>query len=429
MVEMMKIKQYLLFRLCWVAMVVVAAVSCTKNGAEPETNNPDPGPASGAYKFSIAAGYPEANSEEVTTRATLNLSNNIYYWDPSDRVGLFIAETGSSPILSNIPLDGTHTGPVAHTIFDGSLSPVQIGAMSSAKKYDYYSYYPYNASIGTFPNILFQTPTAITVSLNTFKPANMDIPMVAVPKTNQPPVIYRDGGGVTHTQLLHFDYKHLMSYAAIEMDCNLLPTTERVTSITITNKSGTQLSGTYNYNMLSGAGGYAGGRDSITITITGGLTVGGGDIIYIPMPPVNMSGQTLTFKFNTGGAAYSYISKDITGINFEQGKIHRLRIAPAAKYEGTTSFTTTIAGYYYIEAWGGNGGAGNGGRPGGSSQKIEGLYYFSAGSTVDLYVGTAGAGNLGTGGGAPQPLGGTNGSSYGAGGNGGTGGTGGGGAG
>jgi len=393
----MKVKKYL-SGLFWVVMAFVTSVSCTKDGNVPETNNPDPEPASGPYKITLSAGYAEADNEEVTTRATLNLSNGVYYWDPGDRIGLFITGvTSHSPILNNIPLDGTHTGQVAHTTFTGSLNSGQIGALSSGNYYDYYSYFPYNGGLaGTFPTIQFQTPSAITVSPNTFKPINMDIPMVAE-AWNQPPVFFLDGYGVAQYQMLHCSYKHVMSYAAIEMDCKLL--SETVTSITITNNNGTPLWGNYNYNMIAGAGSFSGGNNSLTINISGGLTVGGGGVIYIPMPPVNMSGQTLTFQFNTGNTTNSYINKTINGIDFKRGRIHYLRIAPSAKYEGSMNFTTTIAGYYFIEAWGGDGGNGgsttglmsdsNGGS-GNIGQRRVGLYSLNADETIYVQVGTAG---------------------------------------
>ena len=413
-----------LFSLFWGAIVAAVSVSCNKDDNVLKTDEFDPDPVSIQYKFSISAGYTEADSDEVTTRATLNMGNNVYYWDPGDRVGLYITSAGSSsPIvnLANLPLDGTNSTPVAHAIFNGTLTTGQVGSLSQGNTYDYYSYFPYNASIGTFPSIQFQTPSSITVSPNTFKPVNMDIPMVAEATMNQPPVFYFDGQGAERHQMLHFDYKHIMSYAAIEMDCQLMSQTINTIRIT-SNQTNAQLWGVYNYDMLTGISNYSGGSNVLTINIQGGLSVGSGDILYIPMPLVDMSGHNLLFEFNPGTAsANAYMSKTINGANFQRGRIHHLRIAPAATYTALDYFTTTVAGYYYIEAWGGNGGSGRGGRPGGVSQKISGLYQLASGVSINVYVGSAGEGTSATNGGA-QPAGGTNGSLYGNGGAGGNGG-------
>ena len=410
-------------------MIMTAlCLSCGKEEFTSETHNPDPNPDSGVYMVTVAAGYGEAQSEEPSTRTTFNFSDGVYYWDPGDQVGLFATLYGmTSPVLSNILMNGTHTQQVANTTFTGTLTAAHVGALSSTNRYDYYSYFPYNGSIGTFPNISFSIPSSLNVTPNTFKPTNMDIPMVAEPKIDQPSIIYLDGSGMDPDQMIHLDYKHVMSYAAIEMDCNL--TSQQITTIRITNQNGAQLWGNYNYNMLTGSGSYSGGSSVLTINIPGGLTVGGGDILYIPMPVVNMSGHTMLFEFNPGSASgNAYVNKTIYGANFQKGHIHRLRVAPAATYTSSVSFTTTVAGYYHIEAWGGNGGSGRGGKAGGVSQKVTGLYQLPAGSTIYVYVGTAGANTSDTGGGT-EPAGGSNGSSYGNGGNGGNGGTGGGGAG
>ena len=420
-----------------VMMVAVASVSCNKDNNVPEAGELHAGSDCGQYKFSIAAGYTKAESEEVTTRATLDLSTSIYYWDVGDQVGLFVTDAGSSfPIvnLNNLPLAGTHTTPVEHTIFTGTLTSV-VGSLLQGNTYDYYSYFPYDASLGgTFPTgIQFQVPSSLTVSPNTFKPVNMDIPMVAERKTNEPPIFYLDGLGVEHHHLLHLDYKHVMSYAAIEMDCSL--TSQTITSIKITNQSDAFLSGVYSYDMISGSGYYVSGSNVLTINIPSGLIVGGGDVLYIPMPPIDMSGHSLMFEFTGTSSANVSINKSIPGANFQKGKIHYLRIAPNyAMYTFSTSFTTTVAGYYYIEAWGGDGGkggnrgsgeGGNGGGTGGIAIKEDGLYSLTAGTTLYIYVGSAGGAGGGGSGDQTPGSGGINGSSFGNGGEGPTGGVGG----
>ncbi len=88
-------------------------------------------------------------------------------------------------------------------------------------------------------------------------------------------------------------------------------------------------------------------------------------------------------------------------------------------------------GYYYIEAWGGNGGNGGTtgqitGGTGGVASKTSGLYYFTAGQTIYVQVGSVGGngGNSGYGnnfGTAGTILGATNPQNFGTAGNGGTG--------
>lgn len=67
-------------------------------------------------------------------------------------------------------------------------------------------------------------------------------------------------------------------------------------------------------------------------------------------------------------------------------------------FSGTEeSLYIPVGGYYYISAWGGNGGLGGRGEQttltqslGGESQEISGVYYLNEGDTVYLYVGSAG---------------------------------------
>jgi len=98
---------------------------------------------------------------------------------------------------------------------------------------------------------------------------------------------------------------------------------------------------------------------------------------------------------------------------------------------GLNAVTITNTGYYYIQAWGGNGG--NGGRGdangipgvGGTSSEVRGLYFLRAGDILTMHIGSAG-GDGGAGGAAngARGTGGTNGTSpaVGSGGAGGTGG-------
>ena len=123
------------------------------------------------------------------------------------------------------------------------------------------------------------------------------------------------------------------------------------------------------------------------------------------------------------------------GMPLDAGKeytlyVHITKNLPPSVYLSNTTVRIPRTGYYYIEAWGGDGGKGgkgdtqtSGQSVGGEAQRIGGLYYLTAGNTLHLYIGTSGVskqsgaqGGSGTGG-----AGGTNGFSYGSGGSGGQG--------
>ncbi|MCL2562373.1 MAG: hypothetical protein FWE10_08685, partial [Rikenellaceae bacterium] len=376
------------------------------------------------YSFTIAASH---EGGDDATRAFFNTTNGIYYWTVGDAVGLFATNTGTNTLVfNNLRMVGDNTTMVTSTTFTGTVTQPQIDAMPSTGSYDYYTYFPYTASPGgTFPNIQFTIPSAITVQPNIFNP--LYAPMVAQAKTNQSPILYLDGSqNDPSIVFLNFEYRHLLSYAAIELDVNLQA--EQVTSITIINNNGTAIWGVYGHNMSTGvSSGYSSGGNTLTVNIAGGLTVGNGNIIYIPMPPVNMTGQTFNIQFNTASANNRYLARNIPGANFLRGQIHKLDISNNAEYRTPTSFTITKAGYYFIEAWGGDGGSGYSypgisGGAGGVSQRVAGLYYLSVGDMIYLHVGMVGTSGTTTGRGGTRPAGGTNGGSNGTGGLGGLGG-------
>ncbi len=350
----------------------------------------------GTWPMSISASQ---NDEGAGTRAVL--SGGQYLWSPDDVVRLTITPGGSAaPIAEHVPMVSTTGG--ADVTFEGLLDDAEMAYMSSANTYDYYSYFFPGTSDSTFPDVTFTIPSSITVSPDVFNPAYA--PMVAAPHKGESPIIYLTNNELQHGDLLHFDYKHVMSYAAIEMDVRLLPELEKVTSIKMTNTGGTWICGTLTYDMSSTdpnyTGSYTSGGNSLTVNISGGLTAGNGNVIYVPMPPVDMRGQTFTFEFTTSGTN-KYLSKTIaSGADFKAGKIHKLQIAPAAAYSESTNFTINKEGYYYIEAWGGDGGTGGNhygslgtgiGGAGGKGLKEKGLYYFYENDALSIQVGTAGS--------------------------------------
>lgn len=421
------------------AIVGLLVVACGKVEEHEAVNKRNTEPyTEGGYAFRIAGGYGRAEDAEAGSRAYLDTDSYPdadsypYYWTPNDRVGLSIAPAGSWPTapLFNIAMSSDITEKTLHTSFKGDLTRDQFHAMSPYTSFDYYSYYPYNASLSnTYPKIRFSIPGAMTLTPGVFEP--LYAPMVAERKGARSicyPVMSDDA-------LLHFDYAHVMSYAAIELDVNLLPQ-QTITSITLTNKSGTSICGTYEYDLSTSSGAYlSGGGSTITITLTEGLTVGSRKALYIPMPPGStMASQKFEMTFTgTSANGNKYENTTFSGTTFVRGTIHRLRVAPVVKYAKSEQFPITQSGYYYVEAWGGDGGSGMGGTrdnptnanraAGGVSNKIAGIYKFNSGDVIYLYLGTAGTDAWQTGAGTPLPTGGTNGSPYG--GNGGRGGNGG----
>lgn len=375
------------------AAVAMMFVSCGKEMAEVNTKRTAQDDSKGLYPLCITAG------NDGVTRAVLDKDSYMYSWEANDKTGLIITPAGSNvPIGAGNPvimMSNDNAGQSEHTTFSGKLTQSQMDAMSSQNLYNYYSFFPHGiGSVGTLPEIQFFIPSTLSVMQNVFNPDYA--PMAAEIATDLPPIVYIEGQRPVHGELIHFDYKHTMAYAAIEMDVRLMP--EAVTSITMTNTSGTFIYGTYKYNMLTGSGEYVSGGNTVTINIAGGLTAGDGNVVYIPMPPVDMTGQSFTLTFTSGSSANKYEAMaTISGINFEngKGKIYRLRVVPAATYTATTSFTTTKAGYYYIEAWGGNGGISVSGSygtaAGGSGGEKRGLFYIAAGTSFEVVVGTCGA--------------------------------------
>ena len=392
-------KERYIFSLFLAGAFAVAATSCIKDNSfmDRKTENVVPKDGThGPHSFKISAGHEDSENGNTSSRAYLDVSTYQYYWSPGDKVGMTIAPLNStnpgSLIAQNVLMTGENTANALHTNFSGTLNPTQLNALSSSSTYDYYSYYPYNSSLGgTFPNIQFSIPSSLTLTPNVFNPNYA--PMVAV-QTNKPPIIYLAGQTLTHSELVHFDYNHIMSYAAIEMDVSLL-NQRQITQITMSVNGGVLISGTYNYNMATGSAGYAAGSSSsITINITGGLTVGSGNVLYVPMPPINMTGRTFTFSFQVSGTN-KYENVTVPGITFQRGKIHKLKVAPVVRYISGEEFTTTKAGYYYIEAFGANGGNGSGsngsrtGGTGGAGATVRGLYYFASGATISVQIGAA----------------------------------------
>ncbi|MDL2265256.1 hypothetical protein LJC57_02375 [Parabacteroides sp. OttesenSCG-928-G07] len=438
----MKTNTYILKIL--MAALAVFTLSCTKerelSGGDPNKN------PSARYSFIISGGRSQIKGDLPDTRAHMDFNDSIYWWDPGDQVIMAITKvdepTNIVEKFEYMKLLAMNKEIADSTTFLADLVQLEYeNLMKAGTHFDFYSFFPddiYGVSPTSSPtNLQFTMRGDYTLAPNTFV-EDIYAPMVGVVRNEEPEIFFPEDDVDPMYQLggLHFNYEHILSYAAIEMDVKLIP--ENVTAIKMTVGEGlndaTRINGTMSYNSYTGTYTLTGGSNSVTVNITnGGLAPGSGQVVYIPMPVKDLSNQKLTFEFTTAGSG-TYAYKTLTtsafsGVNFERGKIHRIRVAPGAQYTANTSFTIPKSGYYYIEAWGGDGG--RGGRsyqndtqsPGGIAQKISGLYYLNEGTSFSLYIGSAGvskpAGRAeGSGAGA---AGGTNGFAYGAGGSGGQG--------
>lgn len=386
----------LLLQTVILAAMLAGTASCEIDVTGSAETNSKPKNLQDGCSFTISGG-----SEGSDTRALLD-SDGTYYWQMNDQVGLSIVEAGTTtPVIANnvVLTSDQEEAKSTHTTFSGVMTAAQINQLSSDKTYDYYSYFPKNVgSIGTLPNYSFTIANTLSLTPGVFNPNCA--PMAAVTK-DQRPIVYLEGEDlVCPTDLVHFNYEHILSYAAIEMDVRL--SAGKVETITLTNNSGRAICGNYTYNMSTGVGSYTSGTgNSITISITGGLIPGDGKVIYVPMPPVDMTNDQFTVSLTTStNNKYENVS-NVKGADFKRGQIHRLRVAPAAKYNTDDTFTITKSGYYFIEAWGGDGGKGGEGSNNrdnivyggskGAGLRQNGLFYFEAGNTLNVQVGTAGS--------------------------------------
>jgi hypothetical protein len=397
-----------IFKAFLTVMLVAFFASCAEEMAyetTPDNDNPAPGGEmpEGAF-LSIAGSSPGSSTfdQGVETRAYLDPTTYVYEWHPGEEIRMTILSTGqtaaTSAIASNLLMTGTNTTRVTQTNFVGTLTQTLFDDLTEAGgSFDYYSYFQNGQTFTgmTFPNVPFTIPQSLSLEPNVFN--RYYVPMVADPVIGGEPIIYIGTAEEPNGTLIDFDFKHILSYAAIEMDVAL--TSAEVTSITLTNNNGTMLWGTYGYNLLTKTGGYTSGGSSLTIPFSPGayFTPGPNKVLFVPMPPVDMTGQTFTLSFATTGSTNTYESITVPGINFQRGVIHKLRVAPRVFYTTNETFTVTQTGYYYAQVWGGNGGnaavsdAGNPSGNGGSGGNVSGLFYFQAGTTLNIQVGTAGA--------------------------------------
>lgn len=322
------------------AALIVGAAGCTKS---------DGGVSEGRlYPVTIEAG----EGDVETTRSIWHTGDPYYYWTAGDEVGLSVTNTGNTTTIAhNVRMTGNHSSTVLNTSFTGNFTQAQIEAMSPTGKYDYYSYFPYQSGGGdaAYPNVRFSIPSEITL-----KPGEITAtyaPMVGTPHIDEWAITYLDGNNQVHSENIRFKYRHVMSFLALAMECNLM--SQPITSVTITaSNPGTRLSGMLDVNVANGTAAWASGTNSLTVNIDGGFNVG--DILYIPMLPADLSSQTLDLSFKTADGSKGYTNGvptnsnradvSIPGGNLVRGQTHSLQVKVPFRVSFDEFYTLANAG-------------------------------------------------------------------------------------
>ncbi len=321
-------------------------------------------PGGRLYPVTIEAGQAEISETGISesrqeprligsgegSRSIWDAGDAYYYWTPGDEVGMSVTETGaSSTIAHNVRMTGNIPDKILNTTFTGNFTQAQIEAMSKDGKYDYYSYFPYQSGGGdaAYPKVRFSIPSRITLTPNQITATYA--PMVAIPHLDTWPITYLDGGGQVYSETIRFKFRHVMSFLALGMECNLL--SQPITSVTIT-ATGTNLSGELDVDITDGTAVWATGANTLTIDIDGGMEVG--DVIFVPMLPGDLTAQTLTIRFDTADGRTGYIGAypvnsnmaDVTvgGGGLERGKTHSLQVKVPFRVNFNETYTLADAG-------------------------------------------------------------------------------------
>jgi hypothetical protein len=302
------------------ALLAMLAAGCTKNATD-DINFAQPTGGKSIYTMSVG-GEKSGDATTPDTRAEMG-DDRVYRWSAADKVGFYATVTGTTtPVLDNIRLVGVNATPVTRTDFDGELSREQIERFDAETRYDYYSYYPYDAATAGFPNITVNMSASRTITPDVFDNGCLMIART----TDRGPVTWLEVDGTDVLQRfgekIGFSYEHVFSYIELYLACNLM--SQRITRIVITDNGGGVLAGDCTVDLRTGAVSMTNTSSTLTLDIEGGMDVLDGRL-YIPVPAADLSSHSFRITLTTEHG--NSVTMDLPrGANFQKGKIHKLAL-------------------------------------------------------------------------------------------------------
>ena len=303
---------------------------CSYDGGFDEGKGPAPVPGAGTdpgRTFGISVGG--ASYSAPATRAEYD--GVTYRWTPGDRVGFYmVPEGGSTPVVSNARLKSVNTAASQVADFEGELMERDIEQISSDGKYDYYSYYPYDAAADAgFPNVAFNIPGEMTLTPDVF-PVEYGF-MVANRETTadgEKPLtwIEQSTGQQRFGKYVGFEYRHVFAYLEVYLSLNLM--SQPINKVVVTCTDGSLMSGTANINLQTGAVSFSSGSPSITVNIAGdGLNIWEDNgvkytKVWIPINP-ELTGKRFRFDFYSAVDARNTHAVEVWGGPLVQGMKHK----------------------------------------------------------------------------------------------------------
>jgi hypothetical protein len=311
----------------WPVVFAVAIFAACSYGGDDSL--PAPGePGRGTEKeYGIKVG---ASSGLPETRASYD--GVTYKWGTSERIGMYMlpAGTTASPIFGNVSLVSTNESASTVTDFKGSITGTQMSLIGPAAKYDYYSYYPYDAANDevTFPNVRFEIPATLDLTPDVFpvKYGFMVADKVSTGNSERP-ISYIEGGEQQFGKNVEFRYKHAFAYLEVYLALNLM--SQPVNKIVITSPAGTSISGMANIDITTGKIGFPSGSNTLTVNIinSNGLDIWQGangveyNRIWIPINP-DLADKQFTFEFFSAQGASSTVT--MAGGTLKAGMKHKV---------------------------------------------------------------------------------------------------------
>lgn len=271
--------------------------------------------ANGVRTISVGG---ESSAQE--TRVTYD-DGVTYKWTPGDRMGFYMVDAANNEVIvSNARFKSMNTAPAVSADFEGEVSETSLSKVSADRKYDYYSYYPYNANAGSagFPNVAFSIPNEITLSPDVF-PTQYGFMVGGRVATadGEKPVSWLQDGEQQLGKRVSFQYKHVFAFLEVHLRLNLM--SQPINKIVVTCTDGA-MSGTAHVNLETGAMSFVSSSNSITVNLTGtGIDAAAGRI-WIPINPA-LAGKQFRFDFYTTGG--NMVDRTITGGALAAGMKHK----------------------------------------------------------------------------------------------------------